>query len=453
LGFAFGQTGSIVLTNGYIVESGGVSKTQGAYIVISNGSNSALAGDGVTTSTSGPVNGWIVSESEFNMVRWFINENTGSYTVPFGSSGSYNLSTSAALGGVGYSIPVTINIGTKGINGGGSAWIDFSTYHTLPLNSNFMPSDVKDMAPAVPSNSSPSTTDDSYEVIDRFWIVDATQSYGTKPALNGITFSYLDSNVATYSEAQAPNIPGMENFLLAQRYNPTLFTKGYWGDFYGMAGTDVIAGNTGSANSGPVGSSDFYRSWTLSSSNSPLPIDISAFKADCDNGTALIQWTSLSELNNAYYTVTKTMDNIHFETVGTIKGAGTTSQPTNYSLTDYAPFPGTSYYFLSQTDFDNTTTQVSTIPFSGCASNPTTTIYAYNTTNSSVIVQINSVAADNFNISLVNMLGQTITSQNHAVALGSNQIPLNFTLSPGIYIINVKNDKYNYSKKLSLGIK
>jgi hypothetical protein len=63
------------------------------------------------------------------------------------------------------------------------------------------------------------------------------------------------------------------------------------------------------------------------------------------------------------------------------------------------------------------------------------------------------VAADNFNISLVNMLGQTITSQNHAVALGSNQIPLNFTLSPGIYIINVKNDKYNYSKKLSLGIK
>lgn len=415
-----------------IVEHGGTA-AKPIYLEINNGLTTAIKVTGT--------NGWIVSESEFNMVKWDISANTGAYLVPFGYN---NL----------YYIPLTTTISVAGSAGGS---IKFSTYHTLALNSALMPSDVNNMGPIYPSISSPNPANDSYDVVDRFWIIDTyltgPNTYATKPTLSNILFSYLSSGAGANSEVAGPNVAGMEPLLLAQRFHPG--GKG-WGDWEGGGGLDVPGGNTGNDQVGAAGVSpaNFFRSWTLANQNSPLPIDISSFTDVCNSGSALIQWTSQSELNNDYYTVTKTMDNVHFETVGTVKGAGTTSMPSNYQITDNSPFAGTSYYYLSQTDFDNTTTFIKSIPFTGCGSSSTTvtTVNAFNTTNF-IQVEINSVAADNFDISLVNMLGQTVLSENRLVAIGNNNIELNNLLSPGVYILNVKNDKLNYTKKLIIGVR
>ncbi len=161
-----------------------------------------------------------------------------------------------------------------------------------------------------------------------------------------------------------------------------------------------------------------------------MPVTVNEFTAQCNTGAALIQWTSQSELNNASYTVTKSPDNIHFETVQTIAGAGTTSMPTAYQITDNSPFPGVSYYYLYQTDVNGNKTYVRTTTFNGCGTPTITTVNAYNTNSNNYIdVQINSVAADNFDISLTNMLGQTVMNQNHSVVTGANEIHLNNLLT------------------------
>lgn len=418
-----------------VVENGGVS-AKPIYIEVANPNANAIT-------TVGGTNGWIISEAEFNMVKWDIGTTTGAYTVPYGL-------------GTTYALPLTLTVGTAGV---GSGSILFSTYHTIADQYNGVtsttgdPSDVTNMGP-MNTPGLPNNLDNSYNAVDRFWIIDPGHggwAYGTNPTASSIKFTYAHSGAS--AEFAGLNNSADESDLIAQRFNSGI---GNWGDWLG-SGPWAIAGNIGTVtNTNSVTPANFFRSWTLSNSINPLPIVLSSFTAQCDNSAALIQWTTQSEINNDYFTVEKTTDNIHFEQVGNrIDGAGTTSLPSNYSIMDNSPFPGQSYYILYQTDFDGNRNQVGNpIEFTNCGGDvaPVTTVNAYNTTNN-IKVQINSASADNLNISLVNMLGQVIFSGMHAVALGSNEIYLPNNISPGIYVLSVRNDKVNYATKLVIGVK
>ncbi len=375
-------------------------------------------------------NAWIISEGEFNMVKWDIGSRFGSYMVPFGYGTTEYL-------------PLTLSMATPGGDGGS---ILFSTWHTPADNATVMPFDVTGMAASI--SGQPSNSDNSWNVADRFWVIDtytvAPYAYSSKPALSGIDFSYI-SNAGTPSEVASPNVFAESN-LAAQRFNPAIGMG--WGDWIGAGGTDVVSGGTGIVNSGAVSAANFFRSWTLTNSNSPLPIQFSSFTDQCDNGLALIQWTSQTELNNDYYTIKKTTDNFHFETVGTVKGAGTSSFPIGYNLTDNYPYQGTSYYLLYQTDFNGNTTQAgSAIPFTGCGSENATTVNGFNTINY-IEILVNSASSDKLEISLVNIIGQIVIHENKTVVTGNNEIRLNNNVSPGIYLLNVKSENINYTRKL-----
>ena len=97
------------------------------------------------------------------------------------------------------------------------------------------------------------------------------------------------------------------------------------------------------------------RAWYIGTTdllNSPLPIELTRFTAnECDNNVCL-DWTTLSETNNDFFTIEKTKDGVSFEQVGIVDGAGNSTAAINYSLMDYQPYNGQSYYRLKQTDFD-----------------------------------------------------------------------------------------------------
>jgi hypothetical protein len=88
----------------------------------------------------------------------------------------------------------------------------------------------------------------------------------------------------------------------------------------------------------------------------PLPIDLLYFTAQPFNGNnspkVLCNWATASELNNAYFTVEKTIDAINFSEVGNLNGAGYSNNTLFYSMTDENPHMGQSYYRLKQTDFN-----------------------------------------------------------------------------------------------------
>lgn len=451
---AFSQNAELVIngtTEVTIVEHGGTKATP-VYIEVNNPNATNVANPGIPTPLGGVgTKGFIISENEFDMVKWDIGTGVAlsTYTVPFGYNGGANL----------FYLPLSLTVKVPGILTATGTGLKFSTWHTQAddwtgtTSLTGAPSDVTNMAVATPPGS-PSNNDDSYNVVSRFWVMD-TASYTDPPRLSNITFTYID-NAADSSEVlptpAGHKVPGLEANLAAQRFNPT--PKDGWGGFLagGDAANTPVAG-TGQVSTGLVTDTNFMRSWTLSSVLHPLPIVLGAFSTQCDNGAALVQWTAESEVNNAYYTIKKSADDTHFEIVGTVKGSGNSSLPISYSLVDNSPYSGISYYYISQTDFDENTTDLSVTQFNGCGGGlPVTTVNAFNT-NNGIEVQINSASADNFTITLTNMLGQAIINESHAAALGENEILLSNTLSTGIYILNIRNDKLNYTKKLALGVR
>jgi hypothetical protein len=120
-------------------------------------------------------------------------------------------------------------------------------------------------------------------------------------------------------------------------------------------------GTTGNTTAGTIvssGSISSFSPFTLgsSSSNNPLPVTLVDFRAeaDFDNHQVLLNWETVSELNNDYFIVEKTTDLMSFTAVDRIAGAGTTNEFSFYNTIDNKPNEGISYYRLSQVDFDGT---------------------------------------------------------------------------------------------------
>jgi len=86
-----------------------------------------------------------------------------------------------------------------------------------------------------------------------------------------------------------------------------------------------------------------------------LPIELLDYNAVCLNGTAVVTWTTLSETNNDFFSVEKSVNFADIALVGTSAGAGNSNVVLNYSLTDDDPDVGIIYYRIRQTDYDGKT--------------------------------------------------------------------------------------------------
>ncbi|MCB9251620.1 MAG: T9SS type A sorting domain-containing protein [Flavobacteriales bacterium] len=90
--------------------------------------------------------------------------------------------------------------------------------------------------------------------------------------------------------------------------------------------------------------------------NGPLPVTWLTFNGKRDNNSALLYWKTASEINNSHFEIERLIEgDLNFETVGSVKGAGTVMQITNYSYKDLLPPIAngkTVYYRLRQVDFD-----------------------------------------------------------------------------------------------------
>ncbi len=126
-------------------------------------------------------------------------------------------------------------------------------------------------------------------------------------------------------------------------------------DWVGIASSpsgDNTSGNLPTTAATTVGTTTSY--WALGSSSAvnTLPIELISFKADKTAFENELKWTTATELNNDFFTVEKTYDGTNFEFIGQLKGAGNSTQFSNYILTDYNVRPVINYYRLKQTDYD-----------------------------------------------------------------------------------------------------
>lgn len=136
-----------------------------------------------------------------------------------------------------------------------------------------------------------------------------------------------------------------KNTLLVAHDNGTT----QWQNFGGVA-TANWSGNITSATF-----NNFHTFFALGNppgGGNPLPIELASFNATLENKQVNVKWTTQAEINNHYFTIERSADNIQFDELGRVDGAGNSTSTNNYSFIDYRPLTGVSYYRLKQTDYD-----------------------------------------------------------------------------------------------------
>jgi hypothetical protein len=186
---------------------------------------------------------------------------------------------------------------------------------------------------------------------------------------------------------------------------------------------------------------------TINSGQTPLPIELIAFSARAVNNSIVqLDWQTASEQNNDYFTVERSADNNHWESIKKVPGAKNASTVSSYKVVDYTPLFGISYYRLKQTDFDGQ--------------------FSYSQTKSVVVKKLNDAqillfpnpAKDQLTVSasqqdLANMqvydvIGQNVTKQVRFIIDGLTQTTIDLnSLTAGVYFLKTSTTTLKFIKE------
>ena len=203
----------------------------------------------------------------------------------------------------------------------------------------------------------------------------------TAPATTGSQFTgrfYFDDSDATYSHASKDGSldhlshceywtldrdAGSSSVSVTLTWNTTscgvtnlsdLRVARWNGSMWKDHGNGGTSGNTVTGSIVSSSAITSFSPFTLSSSTTenPLPVNLVHFSASPKDDRVEIEWTTVSETNNDYFTVEVSEDAVEFEEVAKVSGAGNSNVTLNYVSYDNRPHAGVSYYRLKQTDYD-----------------------------------------------------------------------------------------------------
>jgi hypothetical protein len=185
----------------------------------------------------------------------------------------------------------------------------------------------------------------------------------------------------------------------------------------------------------------------ICSDSSVLPIGLLNFSGLNEHSYNSFSWSTSTEINNDYFTLEKAIDAVNFEDIVKINGAGNSNTPLLYSIIDYHPTEGLSYYRLKQTDVDGKYTYSKLIAID-VYNQPTEDFSIYPTPfSTSATIAINDVSQlNNVELKIYNVLGEEMMTTSITKQITTFDTS---NLSTGIYFYQITdNNKTIQSGKL-----
>ncbi len=187
-----------------------------------------------------------------------------------------------------------------------------------------------------------------------------------------------------------------------------------------------------------------------------VPIQLLSFNAEFNETGNYVtsKWVTATELNNNYFTIERTKNGDDFETIGKVNGVGNSNQIRDYIFNDYNPYKGISYYRLTQTDYNGSTTIYFKAPVevTDRIGNSGFMIFP-NPTNESIIyiTLTDNQIGDQASFILKDIMGKVIIQETFTVTNKGSTIYKLFPeskLSKGIYFISGFVDNNLHTQKL-----
>lgn len=405
----YSQGRIVVNNNAHITFSNG-SAGNPAFIVIDNPNANAL-----TTAGTG---GHIHSEDEYHKIRWNIGTSTGTYSIPFSTASNVKIPFQMQITGA----------------GAGGTHIDYSTYSTTNMNLPW-PSTVTHMLDAATG-----TVDNSLNVIDRFWIMDA-MNYATRPTTT-LQFGYDPTETGGANTVT----PGA---MAAQRFNSS---GNVWSGSTSMSslffGVDAFPGNnyvTGAA----VPSTELFEAWTLSNQNQLLSVELTSFSGACNDSKVVLNWSTASEKDASHFVIEKSLDGQEWFELGMVNANGNTSSTSNYSIIDYEGYAELIYYRLTEIDINGRPTTYDIISVTTCKGmNDNIVVNDFH--NGSFYVDFLSNVPQDFTMNIYTINGKkVIPTQTVSVNEGASRQQYNYqNFADGVYLLILENNNLRFTHKL-----
>lgn len=385
------QNNAVVLNGAYIKLTNGTS-TIPVYLVVNQNNTSGITRTG----------GSIISEGNYNYIKWNAGTSTGTYVYPFGYSTTDYL-------------PFTFNKTTAT-----SSNISVSTWATN--NQNMPHAGISD-AGTVPACYYMTGAGDSItSAIDRWWDI-----YATASVTANLTFSYRGAENTTA-------IP--IDIFKAQHWNGT-----GWDAAVGSGNLGVITG-VGTVTASAVSA---FSPYVLTRASLPLPIELISFTGTDKGNYNLLEWVTATELNNDFYTLEKSVDGANWATLSIVDGAGNSTSTLNYASNDQAPYTPITYYRLKQTDFNGTYKYSQIVAISKSNANASQNFNAYyDSENIAIAVDSKETGL----LKIFNSMGQLIFTKiiNEGI---TNDFINTTNWCGGIYFVVLENSEIK-SKKLMI---
>jgi len=375
-------------------------------------------------------------ESEWNRIQYNLSTGTTAITVPYisNTTGSWvpfpftvrNITAGTNAGAQ----PGALRISSTKTGGAIGAGWDDNTYK---------PSQVLNVCN--PSLGACPASNNSANIIDRFWIVEPVY-YSTRPAAI-FDFTYLMME----TDINGGNTISLSAFLQPQRFDTTAANNNSapiwgWNGFPSNAaemgnnlpGGSITATSVGTLNNVQVTSANFFPDWTLASYAVPLPVQLIDYQGVCTNKSVTLKWTSSVEINSDYYTLEKSSDAINFTTIANVPAAVNSNQNITYSYVDVSPGDNaTMYYRLSETDKNGSKKVFKTILVYGCntSQNENGAIYSY---GNQVNINLFSLSNQNITVTGYDITGRLIYKNEILISEGNNSLKFAPPLAQGIYL-------------------
>jgi hypothetical protein len=400
--FLFAQNYALVLNGAYVTLNGGTSATP-IYLVVNQPNALGIA----------CTSGHIISESDYNFVKWDVGSTSGTYVYPFGySTTSY--------------IPFTFNKTAGNVN------VAVSTNHTGNPNTP-LPNTVSNMNPSGP------VSDANNMVVDRYWRLKMEDGV-TAPTAD-LVFSYIGNTENTIT-----GISCGTDVIAAEYWNGTT----WMGPALNPGSVcNTVGIGTAQANGVSVFTSSSSQPFILVKKTNILPVSLLNFSSQCQNRKVVVSWSTATEENNDYFTVERSPDAVNYQPVGIVNGSGNSSTIKNYSLYDPDPFSGTSYYRLRQTDFNGVTEIFSSASMSSCGTGGLNVSIGQNPTmDGELWVSISDAENKDIHVAVTDILGQNLYTKNLTGITGSYLLSYRLQLAGGIYVVTASTNDKTFTKKI-----
>jgi hypothetical protein len=193
-----------------------------------------------------------------------------------------------------------------------------------------------------------------------------------------------------------------------------------------------------------------FSQFSIGKSGTPLPIFLSSINASCNNGNITIQWSVESEMNIAYYDVTKSMDAIHFSSIGIVSSQGNSNERTVYEFQDHDnPKNKNVYYQIKQVNLDGSIEKYPIIS-TMCQDNFNENDVIINQTGNNLTITL-FIPSGTYKTAIFDNIGRKISETTLYSSFPGQTFILNNNLTPGIYNIVVYSDNLSISKKIVIG--